>query len=188
MLKGPPIAAPRFFPAVPTRREFIRGGLLAAIVPALTFLGPSRKAEAALKVGDLLPQAVLLDRQGLKVTLPGDLKGGVGLLHFWASWCPYCLKEIMAVEALYQSYKSKGFRPYSINVGENLSAVEAYISSIRVSYSIPLDTDSSTAKKYGITGIPTTFITDRGGLIRYRILGEINKEGLHKLISALLAQ
>jgi thiol-disulfide isomerase/thioredoxin len=135
----------------------------------LTFLVLSPKAEAALKVGDPPPQAVLFDRKGFKVTLPGDLEGGVGLLHFWASWCPFCLKEFLAIESLYPMYKNKGFRPYSINVGDNLVAVEAYISNIRVSYSIPLDSDSSTAKKHGITGIPTTIITGRDGLIRFKV-------------------
>lgn len=67
-------------------------------------------------------------------------------------------------------------------------AVEAYISNIRVSYSIPLDSDSSTAKKYGINGIPTTIITGRDGLIRFKVLGEINREGLQKLLSPLLAK
>jgi thiol-disulfide isomerase/thioredoxin len=163
----------------------MRGILLTAIAPVLW---PSRKAEAALKVGDMLPKALLFDRRGLKVNLPGDLKGGVGLLHFWATWCPYCLKEIMAIESLYQLYRNQGFRPYSVNVGENLAAVEAYISSIRVSYAILLDPDSSTAKKYGIPGIPTTIITGRDGLIRFKVLGEMNREGLRKLLSPLLAQ
>jgi len=107
-------------------------------------------------------------------------------LHLWASWCPLCLKEFLAIESLYQVYKNKGFRPYSISVGDNPVAVEAYISNIRVSYSIPLDADSSTAKKYGITGIPTTIITGQDGLIRFKVLGEMNREGLHKLLSPLL--
>jgi thiol-disulfide isomerase/thioredoxin len=176
------------FSAYSNRRAFIKGAFRATGGLCLGLLTPSRQAEAALKIGDPLPPAVLFDRRGFKVTLPAELKGGVGLLHFWASWCPFCLKEIMAIEGLYQSYKSKGFRPYSINVGENLAALEAYISSIRVTYPILLDADSSTAKKLGITGIPTTFITDRGGAVRYKVLGEIHREGLHKLVSAILAK
>jgi thiol-disulfide isomerase/thioredoxin len=150
--------------------------------------GPNETAEGAVKIGDVPPRADLLDLKGRKVSLPDDLKGRVGLLHFWASWCPYCRKEFMAIESLFQQFKSKGFLPYSINVGENTVAVEAYLATLKVTYSIPLDADSSTAKRYGITGIPTTLIVDRGGLIRLRILGEINKDELIKRVAALMIQ
>jgi cytochrome c biogenesis protein CcmG, thiol:disulfide interchange protein DsbE len=167
------------------RRDFlILAGLTAGL--GMGLLGPTRRAEAALKIGDAPPRTTLWDRQGRKIVFPGDYKGQVGLIHFWASWCPYCIKEIRAIEALYQTYKNKGFCPYSINVGETPVAVEAYIAHIRISYPIPLDGNSAVARLYGVTGIPTTFIVDRAGLIRHKILGEINKEGLNRLISVLM--
>ena len=175
------------FPSSLTRRAFLKG-LFAGLGGLGIGLHWPKAAEGAVKIGDFPPRADLLDLKGRKVSLPDDLKGRVGLLHFWASWCPYCRKEFMAIEALFQQYKSKGFLPYSINVGENNVAVEAYLATLRVSYSIPLDADSSTARRYGITGIPSTLIVDRGGLIRFKILGEINQEGLHKLVSTLMTQ
>jgi cytochrome c biogenesis protein CcmG, thiol:disulfide interchange protein DsbE len=171
-----------------TRRDFLKGLLIVIGSLGLNLNGLLWPAEGALKIGDIPPRTDLLDLKGQKVSLPGDFKGQVGLLHFWASWCPYCRKEFMAIESLFQQYKNKGFRPYSINVGENTVAIEAYLVNLKVSYSIPLDADSSTARRYGITGIPTTLIVDRGGLIRHKILGEINQDGLHKLVSTLMAK
>jgi cytochrome c biogenesis protein CcmG, thiol:disulfide interchange protein DsbE len=113
-------------------------------------------------------------------------RGQVGLIHFWASWCPYCVKEFKAIEALYQLYKTRGFLPYSINVGDTPVAAEAYIAPLGISYPIPLDGGSSVARLYGITGIPTTLLVGRTGLIRYKILGEINQDGLKKLVSVML--
>ena len=176
------------FPSSVIRRDFLKGLLIVLGSLGLNLNWLLWPAEGALKIGDMPPRTDLLDLKGQKVSLPGDFKGQVGLLHFWASWCPYCRKEFMAIESLFQQYKNKGFRPYSINVGENTVAVEAYLVNLKVSYSIPLDADSSTARRYGITGIPTTLIVDRGGLIRFKILGEINQEGLHKLVSTLMAK
>jgi cytochrome c biogenesis protein CcmG/thiol:disulfide interchange protein DsbE len=176
------------FPSSLIRRDFLKGLLIVLGSLGLNLNWLFWPAEGALKIGDIPPRADLLDLKGQKVSLPGAFKGQVGLLHFWASWCPYCRKEFMAIESLFQQYKNKGFRPYSINVGENAVAVEAYLVNLKVSYSIPLDADSSTARRYGITGIPTTLIVDRGGLIRSKILGEINPDGLHKLVSTLMAK
>ncbi len=176
------------FPRSLTRRALLKGLFIGLGGLGLSLEGPQGAAEGAVKIGDIPPRADLLDLKGRKVSLPDDLKGRVGLVHFWASWCPYCRKEILAIESLFQQFKSKGFLPYSINVGENTAAVEAYLASLKVSYSIPLDADSSTAKRYGITGIPSTFIVDRGGLIRIKILGEINKDELNKRVSALMVK
>jgi cytochrome c biogenesis protein CcmG, thiol:disulfide interchange protein DsbE len=176
------------YPNFLVRRDFLKGLLIVLGSLGLNLNCLPLQAEGALKIGEAPPRADLLDLKGQKVSLPGDFKGQVGLLHFWASWCPYCRKEIMAIESLFQQFKNKGFRPFSINVGENPVAIEAYLVNLKVSYSIPLDADSVAAKRYRITGIPTTLIVDRGGLIRFKILGEINQAGLHKLVSTLMAK
>jgi len=168
------------------RRGFIKLAGLTTVGLGWCLLRPT-PAVSALKIGDTLPKADLLDRNGQRVSLPGDLRGRVGLLHFWASWCPYCLKEILAIESLYQTYKHKSFSPHSINVGETAAAVEAFLAHSRISYSIVLDKHSSLARQYGVTGIPTTLIVGRDGLIRFKILGEIPKDNLAKLVSPLLA-
>jgi cytochrome c biogenesis protein CcmG/thiol:disulfide interchange protein DsbE len=176
------------FPGSPIRRDFLKALLIVLGSLGIDLKGWLSPAEGALKIGDTPPRADLLDLKGRKVSLPDDLRGQVGLLHFWASWCPYCRKEILAIESLFQQFKNKGFRPFSINVGENPVAVEAYLVNLKVSYSIPIDSDSAAAKRYGITGIPTTLIVDRGGLIRFKILGEIDQGGLYKLVSPLMVR
>jgi cytochrome c biogenesis protein CcmG, thiol:disulfide interchange protein DsbE len=167
------------------RRGFFKILPTLAIGLGLPLFWRATKAEANLKIGDSPPKAALSDLAGKKWVLPNALKGKVGLIHFWASWCPYCLKEMMGIEANYQPDKGKGFMPFSINVGESSQAAEAYLASIKVSYPILLDPNSAVAKQYGITGIPTTLITDRENVIRFKILGEITKDGIRRLISTL---
>ncbi|MFB3884237.1 MAG: TlpA family protein disulfide reductase [Thermodesulfobacteriota bacterium] len=142
-------------------------------------------AEASLRVGDTLPTVSLPDLKGNKITLPSDFPGKVILVHFWASWCSFCIKEMVAIESIYNSYGGKGLIPFSINVGENRGAAESYLANMRVSYPVLLDSTSGTARQYGVTGIPTTFLCDRKGVIRFKVLGEVNQEGLKRILSSL---
>jgi hypothetical protein len=49
-----------------------------------------------------------------------------------------------------------------------------------------MDPDSEAARKCGVTGLPTTFICDRNGVIKYKIIGEITKSGIERLLATLL--
>ncbi len=137
---------------------------------------------AALRVGDAAPPWELPDLAGVSVRLPADLRGKVVVLHFWASWCPSCVAEMSALKDLVASPPVADFVPYSINVAEERAAIEAYIKPLGLSYGVLRDEDSATAKAYGVTGLPTTFILDREGRIRYKILGEIKLASLRKLL------
>ena len=169
-----------------SRRDFTRFCMTSAGTLLLTTAFFSETAEAFLRVGDILPKVSLPDLKGNRVTLPNDFAGKVILIHFWASWCPFCVKEMIAIESIYSIYKEKGVIPFSINVGENSRAVEAYVTKIRVSYPILLDTQSGAARGYGITGIPTTLLCDRNGVIQFKVLGEVNQDGLRRILAHLI--
>jgi peroxiredoxin len=165
-----------------TRRGFLRY----LLVPAAATLGLAPRADAALKTGDRPKDVTLADLTGAQVALPGAYAGRVLLVHFWATWCPYCIKEIDALESLFGQYRERGFAPVSVNVGETKAAAGEYLRERKVTYPILLDTDSTTARLYGVTGIPTTFILDRSGAIRFKVLGELNRDGLRRILSGML--
>jgi peroxiredoxin len=165
-----------------TRRAVVRGALAAT---AAALVRP-RAAPAALRAGDT-PQSVTLPAlDGSPVKLPDEYKGKIVVVHFWASWCSYCIKEIDALEALFGQHREHGLVPVSVNVGETQAAASSFLRGRNVTYPILLDPSSSTARRYGVTGIPTTFILDRDGAIRFKILGEINRESLRRILSGLL--
>lgn len=168
------------------RRDFLRYAAAGAITLAAGALPPLRAAFAAPKVGDILPSLALHDMKGNRVTIPGAFGGKVVVLHFWATWCPACIKEMTSLEFLYKNFEKKGFAPFSVNVGQQLDVIESYLGKLRPTYPILLDADSSTVRTFGVTGIPTTFMADRKGVIRYRILGEITTAGLRKVLLSLL--
>ena len=108
------------------------------------------------------------------------------MIHFWASWCPTCRGEMAALETIYGKYGGKGVIPCSIGIGEMKETVVSYLKNMTLSYPVLVDPLSSTVKPFGVDGVPTYYVLDRERVIRYRILGEANKEGLDKIIRTLL--
>ena len=155
------------------------------VVLALTLL-PSRVLQATPRLWEVLPKATLTDVKGASVTIPGDFKGKVTVIHFFATWCTYCPKEVAALESLLHKYGDRGLIACSVDVGESKDKVASFAADQRISYPLLLDPSSSAARQYGVTGIPTTYILDRSGVIRFRILGEITLEGLDRIVRTLL--
>ena len=144
---------------------------------------PAGGAERAmLKIGDPPPPFSLQDTEGRTVTAPGDFKGKTVVVHFWADWCPYCLEEMPVLDKLFRQYRDQGLMVYAVNVGQGLDAARAYMSKVKITYPVLLDTDSRAARSYGVKGLPRTFFIDRKGNIRYKLLGEASGETLRKLV------
>jgi thiol-disulfide isomerase/thioredoxin len=163
-----------------------RGFLCAGLVTAAATLGIAGPVAAGIRAGDRPKSVILSDLADAKVALPEAYAGKVVAVHFWATWCPYCVKEIDALQALFSQYRERGCAPVSVNIGESRAVAAEVLRTRTVTYPILLDTDSAAAKLYGVTGIPTTFILDRGGAMAFKILGEINREGLRRILSGLL--
>lgn len=166
-----------------TRATRVLISLLLALAVAL----PLTAAEAASgpRRGDATPAFALSDTASQKLKLPEGARGKVLVLHFWGSSCSYCRDEIKILTKLHREFKGELF-PVSINVGENLVTVNKFIDKLEPSYPMLLDSDGAVAKQFGIFGIPVTYISDRSGIVRFRIFGEINESGLRKLLAVVL--
>jgi len=165
-----------------TRREFL-WSLFAA---AAGVLWSGVATAAALKAGERPKRVTLSDLTGAPVVLPDAYAGKVLAIHFWASWCAPCFREIDALESLFGEYRARGMAPVSVNVGETPGVVADALRNRTVSYPILLDTDSTTARLYGVVGLPTTFVLDRKGVTAVKVLGEIDRDGLRRVLSGLL--
>jgi peroxiredoxin len=110
----------------------------------------------------------------------------VVILHFWQIGCTSCRLEMPAMDDLYSKYRRKGLEILAVNVGQRKEAVKSFASDLRVSYPILIDADERSASLYGVTDVPRTYVVDRSGIVRYRILGGATPEILKKLILSLL--
>lgn len=137
---------------------------------------------APLKIGDSAPAITLTDLNGHAVSIPEDLKGKAVIIHFWVDSCIFCLEEMPALERLYKEFQGKGLIIVAINVGQTPDRVKAFVGKVRVSYPVLLDSDKRMAKMYGVQGFPRTFMLNRKGIIKYKILGDATEDTLKKLV------
>ena len=138
------------------------------------------------KVGEPPPKVTLSDLAGESVTLPDHFKGRVVLIRFWVDWCATCAREMPSLDTIFHKYKDKGFIIFAINIGQSRDIAEAFATKLKISYPVLLDPSSHVTKRYGVTVVPTTFIVDKRGVIKNKILGEIGNEALEKMILELL--
>ncbi|MEW5745479.1 MAG: TlpA disulfide reductase family protein [Nitrospirota bacterium] len=140
---------------------------------------------STLQIGDSPPKIVLSDVQGRPVALFDEMRGKVVVLHFWAS-CKQCLEEVPLLNSFYRSHKDKGLVILAVNVGQSKEWIEKFLREVKVSYPVLLDANMKAARSYGVRAVPQTFIIDRKGLIRYKILGGVTEKTLKRSVLGLL--
>lgn len=112
----------------------------------------------------------LKDSNGVTVSL-AQMKGQVVLLNFWASWCGPCREELPALNALHKQFKGQAFSVLGVNIDKNTASAIRLLQHIPVQFPILMDTQNEVAQLYEVKTIPTTFIIDRAGRLRFMHLG-----------------
>ena len=121
----------------------------------------------------LAPDFTLTDIQGQKWQL-SDLRGKLVFINFWATWCPPCQEELPSMEALNRGMDKGRFQMLTILSNDNPDLARRLADRIGLTFPILIDPGSKGAARYGITGVPETFIIDSQGILREKIIGPRN--------------
>ena len=124
-----------------------------------------------------------------KMVALGGLKGKVLLLNFWATWCPPCREEMPSMERLYQEFKDQGLAVLAVNIRESPKQVERFMRDFRLTFPALLDTDATVSGRYGVRGLPSTYLVDRTGHVVGQAVGARDWAGASAkaLVRSLLA-
>lgn len=122
------------------------------------------------RVVEAAPDFALADLTGKTVRL-SDLRGKVVLLDFWATYCLPCQDAIPELVELHKANQAKGFEVVGISVDAYSGHVPDFAKEHKMSYTVVLDPDQGTAKTYGFSQLPTTFLIGRDGRIIRKWLG-----------------
>ena len=99
-----------------------------------------------------------------------DLRGKVVLLNFWASWCPPCRSELPDIVSLQRQYKDKGLEVLGVIVNSRPEDVDQLIGQFGIPYR-NVTGNEGISQIWQVSGIPTTYMIDRNGVIRARYEG-----------------
>jgi len=117
-----------------------------------------------------------------------DFHGRVVLVNFWASWCPSCIREMPGLERLRKKLNGQPFEVLAINVGEPKYRVWKFVKLIGLDLPVLLDSQKETFRSWGGSVLPTSFLLDREGRIRYVVQGDLewDSEDVVLLIKELI--
>ncbi len=117
-----------------------------------------------------------------------ELQGQVVLLNFWATYCLPCREEIPELNALQHELQAQGLRVVGASTDDSADGVNAYQQEVaKFDYQVLIGGDDAKAKLQH-PQLPTTYLIDRQGRIRQKIIGARDKAGWEAAVKPLLEE
>lgn len=125
-----------------------------------------------LTVGKVAPDFELPDLTDTTLRL-SDYRGKVVFLNFWATWCKPCKEEMPSMEVLYQTFKPEGLVVLAVSIDRVTTKqdIPPFVKSLNLTFPILVDSWGQTDKRYKLMGVPETYIIDREGVLREKVIG-----------------
>jgi cytochrome c biogenesis protein CcmG/thiol:disulfide interchange protein DsbE len=181
-----------------SRRELIMAGggavaglLVIAIVWVLAGRTAAPTLPPAAQANRPAPDFALAGMNGTTVKL-SDYRGKIVLVNFWYTGCAPCREETPALQAAYKKLADRGLQIVGVNVRANErkgpdgeADIRGFMTAYGVTYPIALDTDSKVDRDYQVYVLPTSFLIDQEGKIRYLLFSSMTTEGVEALFNKL---
>jgi cytochrome c biogenesis protein CcmG, thiol:disulfide interchange protein DsbE len=107
-----------------------------------------------------------------------DMRGRVWVLNVWASWCVSCRAEHQLVTRMAREH---GIIVVGLNYKDEPSNAKAWLRQFGNPYATSVvDPVGDIGIEYGVYGVPESFIIDKAGLIRRKVIGPINDSAEEK--------
>jgi cytochrome c-type biogenesis protein len=144
---------------------------------------PASDADASAEPA---PDVELKTTDGKPLKL-SDLRGQVVLLNFWATWCVPCRSEIPGLNEMQRDLAGRGFKVLGVSTSDSAELIREYQKDVRQEYTVAVG-DDGVANKYAVGVLPTTFVIDRQGRIRKKVIGEKSRAEFEAMVAPLLEE
>lgn len=144
-------------------------------------------AANAGKIGSWLPDFSAKDFQG-RVISSEDLRGKVAIVDFWATWCGPCKVEMPGYQKLMGRYGPRGLAVvgFKATMMKDTEDPVVFARKTGIHYPLAVATPDVVQDFGGLKGLPTTFVYDRQGILRQKIIGFEPTSDLEKILLPLL--
>ena len=163
-------------------------GIFAALVAFLAVgLGLNPREVPSPLIGKPAPNfSLAVLHEPSKLTQPQDMLGKVWLLNVWATWCSACRDE----HPILMDLAGKGIVPiYGLDYKDNSMQALVLLRQMGNPYQVTaFDADGKVGIDYGVYGVPETYVIDRLGIIRYKLVGPVTQELLDNKILPLVKE
>jgi thiol-disulfide isomerase/thioredoxin len=152
-------------------------------------LEPPASPTGSLQFLSAAPALPIFDRAGKETNLAKE-NDNLLVVHFWATWCPPCVEEIPALSKFWDQYKDRGdLSLYAISVDKDWKTIDAFLAKHPSGIPMYHDPDAATAKRFGTSQYPETYIVNRSGRVLFRLQGAVdwNDPELKARIEQILA-
>lgn len=157
--------------------------LLLPLLSASALAAPEMiPAEAMEVVGHPAADLVVALRDGGTFSL-AEQRGRPVVVSFWASWCGPCRAELPALTAFAKERPDVTF--LALNVDRDRADAEKFLAAVAVGVPVAFDPEATTMGAYGVMSMPTSFLIDAKGVVRWQRVGFNREKGMSELQAAL---
>ena len=143
--------------------------IIGIVVALLMLKHPS--GPEPITIGSAVPDIELIDSNHNKIRI-SELKGSVLFINFWATWCAPCIEELPSIETLFRNFSNNPrFQVITILYKDDTQRALIYMKENGYTFPVYLNPDDSAATLFKITGVPETYIIDKQGILRNKIIG-----------------
>jgi cytochrome c biogenesis protein CcmG/thiol:disulfide interchange protein DsbE len=166
---------------------WIAAGIIASLVLVLLIYALAVQPPEPPQVGSPVPDFSLNTLDGTSFSLSTH-QGQVVVVNFFASWCDPCRQEAADLEQTWRQYEGQGVQFFGIAYKDASSKAQAFLSQFDVTYPFTAEPGNRTARLYGVTGVPETFVIDRQGRLVQHFIGPVTQAELSLAVDRALGQ
>lgn len=161
-------ASAPYYKDVDCRNSFSLHRLISVACLSLALVAGCNRGAHPAQVGRKAPDFTVSD--GTNTIQLSSYRGKIVLLNFWASWCGPCIQETPGLEQLHHDQPE--LKILGVSVDTDADSYQRFLKHFRVDIPTVMDPDEKVAKLYHTDGWPETYIIDRKGIIRRKVVGD----------------